>query len=78
MGSKCCKTIHDGVLGKAEDTLVDYKGKYVNLADEFSALTDTESDEDVQAEKPLLNQKETCKMLAQKNIQSNINKRDTI
>ena len=70
MGSKCCKTIHGGIFSKAEDTLVDYKGKYINLEKEFSALSDTESEEELQLEKPLLNKQDSSVSLTQKNLEN--------
>ncbi|AGJ52051.1 U71 [Human betaherpesvirus 6A] len=56
MGAKCCKPVSCGMCKKTENTLIDYKGNPISLADEFTVLTDTESEEEGMAdlEKPLL------------------------
>nr|AKZ18177.1 myristylated tegument protein [Human betaherpesvirus 6A]APO39049.1 myristylated tegument protein [Human betaherpesvirus 6A]APO39209.1 myristylated tegument protein [Human betaherpesvirus 6A]QCO43470.1 U71 [Human betaherpesvirus 6A]QOI15252.1 myristylated tegument protein [Human betaherpesvirus 6A] len=61
MGAKCCKPVSCGMCKKTENTLIDYKGNPILLENEFTVLTDTESEEEGMAdlEKPLLEKVQT-------------------
>nr|QLH12058.1 U71 [Tadarida betaherpesvirus] len=43
MGAQCCKRV-SGQLDKNSNTLIDYRGRTVDLSKEFSVITDTSSE----------------------------------
>ncbi|AFK83936.1 B99 [miniopterid betaherpesvirus 1] len=53
MGSKCCKRISGQLGGKAENALIDYRGRPINLERDFAVISDTSSeDEDLDETDP--------------------------